>query len=94
MRPNFWLEGDQCRTITGSVGTGQQKQRHLKQQFSENRRYLTVKIRLKQSNFKIWKNMICSLNILFNHPVSEATSNSKITGAYWIGRHMYMNRGW
>jgi hypothetical protein len=27
--------------------------------------------------------MICSLNILFNHPVSEATPNSKITGAYW-----------
>jgi hypothetical protein len=26
--------------------------------------------------------MICSLNILFNHPVSEATPNSKITGAY------------
>jgi hypothetical protein len=26
--------------------------------------------------------MICSLNILFDHPVSEATSNSKITGAY------------
>ncbi len=21
--------------------------------------------------------------MLFNHPVSEATSNSKITGAYW-----------
>jgi hypothetical protein len=31
--------------------------------------------------------MICSLNILFNHSVSEATPNSKITGAYcssWI----------
>jgi hypothetical protein len=27
--------------------------------------------------------MICILNILFNHPVSEATPNSKITGAYW-----------
>jgi hypothetical protein len=26
--------------------------------------------------------MLCSLNILFNHPVSEATPNSKITGAY------------
>ncbi len=26
--------------------------------------------------------MICILNILFNHPVSEATPNSKITGAY------------
>ncbi len=25
--------------------------------------------------------MICILNILFNHPVSEATPNSKITGA-------------
>jgi hypothetical protein len=24
--------------------------------------------------------MICSLNILINHPVSEATPNSKITG--------------
>jgi hypothetical protein len=28
--------------------------------------------------------MICSLNILFNHPVSEATPNSKITGAYSV----------
>jgi hypothetical protein len=27
--------------------------------------------------------MICSQNILFNHPVSEATPNSKITGAYY-----------
>ncbi len=26
--------------------------------------------------------MICNLNILFNHPGSEATPNSKITGAY------------
>jgi hypothetical protein len=26
--------------------------------------------------------MICSLNILFNHPVSEATPNSKSTGTY------------
>ncbi len=26
--------------------------------------------------------MICSLNILINHPVSEATPNSKITGPY------------
>ncbi len=26
--------------------------------------------------------MICILNILFNHPVSEAPPNSKITGAY------------
>jgi hypothetical protein len=28
--------------------------------------------------------MICSLSILFNHPVSEATPNSKITGAYYV----------
>jgi len=53
MRPNFWLDGDQRRTITGSVGTRQQKGRHLSQQFSENSRYLTVKIRLEQDNFKI-----------------------------------------
>ncbi len=26
--------------------------------------------------------MFCILNILFYHPVSEATPNSKITGAY------------
>jgi hypothetical protein len=26
--------------------------------------------------------MICILNILFNHPVSETTPNSEITGAY------------
>jgi len=26
--------------------------------------------------------MICILNILYYHPVSEATPNSKITGAY------------
>jgi hypothetical protein len=32
--------------------------------------------------------MICSLNILFNHPVSEATPNSKITGAY-SGTYIY-----
>ncbi len=30
--------------------------------------------------------MICFLNILFNHPVSEATPNSKITGAYYAVR--------
>ncbi len=29
--------------------------------------------------------MISILNILFYHPVSEATPNSKITGAYWAG---------
>jgi hypothetical protein len=29
--------------------------------------------------------MICILNILYYHPVSEATPNSKITGAYWGG---------
>jgi hypothetical protein len=29
--------------------------------------------------------MICSLNILFNLSVSEATPNSKITGAYCTG---------
>jgi hypothetical protein len=38
---------------------------------------------LKQHNFKIKKIMICILNILYYHPVSEATPNSKITGAYW-----------
>jgi hypothetical protein len=27
--------------------------------------------------------MICILNMLFNHPVSEATPNSEITGAYY-----------
>jgi hypothetical protein len=26
--------------------------------------------------------MICILNILYYHPISEATPNSKITGAY------------
>jgi hypothetical protein len=28
--------------------------------------------------------MICNLNILYYHPVSEATPNSKITGAYCV----------
>ncbi len=29
--------------------------------------------------------MFCILNMLFYHPVSEATPDSKITGAYYIG---------
>jgi hypothetical protein len=38
--------------------------------------------------------MICSLNILFNHPVSEATPNSKITGAYCIKSKLCKQLGW
>ncbi len=36
--------------------------------------------------------MICILNILFNHPVSEATPNSEITGAYCAASFQYTNR--
>ncbi len=38
--------------------------------------------------------MICSLNMLFNHPVSEATPNSKITGAYSAQFHFLGIHKW
>ncbi len=38
--------------------------------------------------------MISILNILFNHPISEATPNSKITGAYYLSGVSISLVGW
>jgi hypothetical protein len=64
MRPDFWLDAMQRRTQTVSVETVGNRNDKSWKQFSENSQYLKIKIRLKQHNFKILKNMYCNLNIL------------------------------